>query len=136
MTHCAYARKSIAMTLVVLLVMSFLPTSLLAQDSAGDACMRGTADGQNADTGLWFLAGCALGITGWLIAYVVEPSPPAGSMIGKDSTYTMQYLSCYKTAAKAKQSKAALTGCAVSTAAWLIVYVVLLVAVDDEIYYD
>ena len=131
MTRCDFARKCIALTLIAVLLTAFLPVSVLAQESAGDACVQGTADGETADTAIWFVAGCALGLTGWLIAYVVDPSPPAGSMIGKDSNYTMQYLSCYKTSAKAKQSKAALTGCAVSTAAWVIVYAIIIASADD-----
>lgn len=132
MTRCEFARKSIALTLIAAMLIAFVPASGLAQDSSGDACVKGTADGEAVDTAIWFIAGCALGVTGWLIAYMVEPSPPAGNMIGKDSAYTMQYLSCYKSAAKAKQSKAALTGCAISTGVTLIVYVILLATMDTD----
>lgn len=122
--------RTIALVTAVALFTCVVPVASFAQDegmpSAGDACAAGTRDGQNVDTGIWFVVGCALGFTGWLIAYLVEPSPPAGTLIGKDSTYTMQYLDCYKRAAKDKQSKAALTGCAVSTGLTLILYAVLL----------
>ena len=143
MTRSCFAYKTTALTLAIVLVMGFLPASLLAQEveentagdalaqeveenTAGDACARGMMDGENVDTGLWMAVGCALGLTGWLIAYVVEPSPPAANLIGKDSTYTMQYIDCYKRAAKAKQSKAALTGCCIGQGVFAVVYAVLL----------
>jgi hypothetical protein len=126
MSPRCFACKSIALTLAVVLVMSFLPAPLMAQEAAGDACAQGTRDGENVETTLWFIVGCALGVTGWLIAYVVEPSAPTASLVGKDSTYTMQYLDCYKRAAKAKQSQAALTGCAVAMGLWLGFYAILI----------
>ncbi len=129
MARNCFAYKSIALTLAITLVMGFLPVPSLAQeaadDTAGNACARGTMDGENVDTGIWFLAGCALGFTGWLIAYVVEPSPPMATLIGKDSEYTMLYLDCYKRSARAKQSKAALTGCGVQAGACALYYIII-----------
>ncbi|MBD3349689.1 MAG: hypothetical protein GF400_10920 [Candidatus Eisenbacteria bacterium] len=125
------AFRTVALVTAVALFAMVFPVASLAQEEetpipAGDACVAGTRDGQNVDTGMWFVVGCLLGVTGWLIAYVVEPSPPAGTLIGKDSGYTMQYLDCYKRAAKEKQSKAALTGCAISTGVSLALYMVLI----------
>ena len=119
MMRSCFACKTTALTLAIVLVMGFLPASLPAQEVEGgvpdDACARGIMDGENADTGLWMAAGCAFGWMGWLAAYIIEPSPPAVNLIGKDSVYTMQYVDCYRRSAKAKQTKAALTGCCIGT---------------------
>jgi len=130
--------KSVAAMTVIALLIAMCPAPSPAQttepETAGDACARGTMDGSRADTGMWFFVGCALGLTGWLIAYIVEPSPPAANLVGMDSTSTMHYLDCYKRAAKQKQSGAALGGCAVGTGVTLAIYAVIVATASSSSY--
>jgi hypothetical protein len=128
--------RIVAAATALLLLVAVCPAPLFAQNpgvqTAGDACAQGTNDGNRADTAMWFFIGCALGLTGWLIAYVVEPSPPAANLVGKDSVYTMQYLDCYKRAAKSKQSGAALGGCAVGTGITVAIYAIIIATSNVE----
>jgi hypothetical protein len=61
----------------------------------------------------WFLIGCLTNLTGWLIAYIVEPSPPVSKLLGKSSDYIAVYTDAYKREGKKIQTKKAFTGCVV-----------------------
>ncbi len=95
--------------LVVALGMAVLPAVLYAQE---EACVEARMDAQReVNTGMWFAIGFFLGVVGWLIAYVMEPSPPAAKLIGADPEYVAVYTQCYKEEAKKLQANAALKGC-------------------------
>ncbi len=97
--------------LVVALGMAVLPAVLYAQE---EACVEARMDAQReVNTGMWFAIGFFLGVVGWLIAYVMEPSPPAAKLIGADPEYVAVYTQCYKAEAKRLQADAALKGCIV-----------------------
>ena len=96
------------------------------QQDLGGAMAKGTADGQAEGGGaLWFFAGCALGILGIVLGYVVEPTPPPERLLGQSPEWAMAYSSAYKAAGKSAQGKQAIIGCAVGTAVVVAVYVVL-----------
>jgi len=106
------------------------------QGFSGDvatATARGTADAEADTSGaLWFFAGCGLGAIGILIAYVVEPTPPAARIMGKSPDYVMAYTSAYKSAGKSSQAKHALYGCLVGTAVVVAIYLILIAAVAHD----
>jgi hypothetical protein len=124
-------RKSGIMGIVLLHMWIFLvfPVHAFTQDQArdaGSACMDAeAAASSNTSGGSWFAIGCLLTWVGWLIAYSMEPSPPATAMLGKSPEYVASYSDCYKRKAKDIRSRNALIGCLVGTAAWIIVNVVL-----------
>jgi hypothetical protein len=65
----------------------------------------------------WFLIGCLTSLTGWLIAYVVEPSPPVTRILGRSPEYVAVYSDTYKREGKKIQTSKAFSGCVVQTLA-------------------
>jgi len=61
----------------------------------------------------WFLIGCLTNLTGWLIAYIIEPSPPVSRLLGKSGDYIAVYTDTYKREGKKIQTRKAFTGCVV-----------------------
>ena len=81
-------------------LLALLPAwSNVALAQVGQACAEGTAAGESDVGGFWFFAGC-LGVVGLLLAYIVEPSPPGASLIGKSPEYVAAYTDCYIRAGK------------------------------------
>jgi hypothetical protein len=94
----------------------------------GDPVADGYADAEaEIGGGSWFVIGCLLGWIGWLIAYIVEPTPPATRLVGKSSNYVIAYTSAYKEKGKSIQSTKARNGCIIGTVATVLVYVILVV---------
>jgi hypothetical protein len=86
----------------------------------GSICMQAEADAKaNVNRTIWTVAGCLIGPTGLLIAYIAEPSPPASGLIGKNADYILMYKECYAKKGKSVQVRAALTGCGACAAAYL-----------------
>lgn len=83
---------------------------------------------QDVNGGTWFIVGCLLGLVGWLIAYVVQPNPPATRLIGKSADYVAVYTDAYRAAAKKLQSKKALTGCVVGTLVTVVLQIIIISA--------
>jgi hypothetical protein len=79
-----------------------------------------------AKAGTWFVVGCLLGLVGWLIAYIVEPNPPATRLLGKSADYVAVYTDAYKKAGKSAQATRALGGCIVGEAASILLYAIIL----------
>ena len=100
--------KVISITLASLLLL----TPIVAQQSQLDACTQANIDAKN-DTNetLWVVAGCLFGIFGLGAAFVIEPSPHAVKLIGKDADYVAVYTDCYRSSAKKIQTTQAWTGC-------------------------
>ena len=90
-----------------------------------DAEMDAKAD---VHGGTWFIVGCLLGVVGWIVAYVIEPNPPATRLLGKSAEYVAVYSDAYKREGKKVQSQKALVGCLVGTAVTAIVEVIVLVS--------
>jgi len=97
------------------------------------AMAAGEADAQ-ADTsgGLWFAAGCLIGVVGVILGYVVEPSPPPTRMLGKSPEYVTAYTQSYRYAGKKEQGSKALTGCLLGTAIAVAIYAVLVASVAND----
>jgi hypothetical protein len=64
---------------------------------------------------IWFAVGCLLGCVGWVLAYAIQPNPPAMRLVGKSPEYVAAYTDAYKEAGKKVQAKQALVGCIVGT---------------------
>ena len=80
-----------------------------------EAIIAAEQDAQNdVNTGLWFLGGCLGGVVGVIIAYAVEPAPPATRLLGKSPEYVAFYADAYKDKAKARQTVSATGGCVVN----------------------
>ena len=81
-----------------------------------EAIVAAERDAQNdVNKGLWFLGGCFGGVIGVIIAYGVEPSPPATRLLGKSPEYVAFYTQAYAEKAKKLQTNSALGGCCVVT---------------------
>lgn len=131
MSESGIAKKIVAISMALLLV-----TCPLMSQQSSDEFVKGRIDGeQDAKAeGIWILAGCALGVTGILLAYLVEPSVPAGQLVGKSSAYVMGYTDGYKSKTKSLNAKQAITGCVISSVAWVTLYVVLLTSAEASTY--
>jgi hypothetical protein len=100
------------------------------REDVSGAMAKGSADGQAEGGGaLWFFAGCALGVLGIVLGYVVDPTPPPERLIGKSPEWSMAYSNAYKSAAKSEQGKQAIIGCLVGTAVFVAIYVALVYTV-------
>ncbi|RKY63629.1 MAG: hypothetical protein DRQ08_09230 [Candidatus Latescibacterota bacterium] len=65
---------------------------------------------------MWMGAGCLLGLTGVILAYIIEPSPPTAALVGKPPEYTATYIRAYKEKAREIQAKYAFYGCLIGSA--------------------
>jgi hypothetical protein len=102
-------------------------TPALAAGDAASAVADAQVDAQaNAGGALWFGAGCLFGILGVAAGYLIEPSPPAGRLVGKPSEYVMTYTTAYKSEGKSLQGKHAIYGCLAGTVAYTAVYLLAL----------
>jgi len=99
-----------------------------------EAIVAAERDAQgDTSTGLWFLAGCLGGLIGVIIAYGVEPSPPATRLLGKSPEYVAFYTDAYQEKAKKLQSNSAWGGCIVNGLATA-AYIMLVLAAAESIY--
>lgn len=97
---------------------------------------QGHADGERdaraaANRPLWFAAGCVGGAVGLLIAYVIEPSPPATKLLGKSAEYAVGYTDAYKRAGKSLQARWALYGCGTCACAYLAYWIAVISAMES-----
>ena len=118
--------------LMAVLTFSMPFVALAQQDLRAEARIAAELDARNdVNTGLWFLGGCLGGVIGIVVAYAVEPSPPATRLLGKSPEYVAYYTDAYTETAKKRQANSALGGCvvnAIATAA----YVVLIIAAAEN----
>jgi hypothetical protein len=84
--------------------------------------------------GLWFVVGCLLGLIGWIIAYVIEPNPPATRLLGKSADYVAVYIDSYKKEGKSIQSKRALSGCLVGEGITILLYAIIYATAGTSTY--
>ena len=110
-----------------------MPFVTFAQQSSlqAEAIVAAERDAQNdVNKGLWFLAGCLGNIPGIIVAYAVEPTPPATRLLGKSPEYVAFYTDAYREKAKKLQTNSAWGGCVV----FAIVYTVGIIAYSDYTY--
>ena len=131
---------------LVMAVLTFsMPIVTLAQQGslAAEAVAAAEADAEaDVNKPLWFAAGCVAPGLGTIASYVVEPTPPAGRLMGKSPEYVASYTDAYKAKSKSIQTRTALIGCAVgcgvSAAAYILVVGAALASETSEpvYYYD
>ena len=114
-----------------------MPFVTFAQQNSlqAEAIAAAEHDAQNdVDKGLWFLGGCFGGVIGVIIAYGIEPSPPATRLLGKSPEYVAFYTQAYAEKAKKLQTNSAWGGCLVS-GLYMAAYMILVLAVaEPEVY--
>ncbi|MCK5599807.1 hypothetical protein KAI78_09305 [bacterium] len=87
---------------------------------------------------MWWGAGCLFGILGVGAAYLIEPSPPATMLMGKDANYAAIFTENYKNTGKSIQTKYALYGCLVEgllISLYYLFVIILFAEVADDLYY-
>lgn len=125
------AKCSACIALVMSCVLVLNPILALAQqaDIVAEARAAAEADAKaDTDTRVWFAAGCLGGWVGLVVAYVYQPSPPAGRLVGKPPEYVAAYTDAYKEAVKKIQTKWAWRGCLTAGAASVAYVIVTILA--------
>ena len=129
--HKCFATVALVMSLMVVAVPILAQQEeLMAGSVAGEQAARASVNGT-----LWLVVGCFGGIVGLVIAYVFEPSPPATQLLGKSPEYVAAYTVSYKATAKKIQTNKALTGCIVSTVAYVVLVVLSTAAAERTVDY-
>ena len=114
-----------------------MPFVTFAQQNSlqAEAIVAGERDAQaDVNTGLWFLAGCCGTAVGVIVAYAVEPVPPATRLLGKSPEYVAFYTDAYTAKAKSLQANSALGGCVVSALVYVVSWTVLFAAAEASTY--
>lgn len=132
---------SLSVSTVLCIVLCLTPLLAHAQDVfdeakqtyEGDPCATAHRDAEmSVNKTTWFIVGCLAGVVGWIIAYAIEPNPPASGLVGKSPQYVATYSDCYRSKGKSLQSRAALNGCLIGTAVSVLLWVVVIAAAEDE----
>lgn len=103
-----------------------MPFVTFAQQNSlqAEAIVAAERDAQgDTNTGLWFLGGCLGGVIGVIVAYAVEPTPPATRLLGKSPEYVAFYTDAYTEKAKTLQANSALGGCIVNGLATAVFFI-------------
>ena len=74
---------------------------------------------------VWFLLGCVGGIFTVAVVYFIEPSIPAGALLGKSPEYVAFYTDAYISKARSIQMQVALGGCITNCMVSAVIYVAL-----------
>ena len=80
----------------------------------------------------WFARGCGGGVLGLASAYIYEPSPSAGALLGKSPEYVAAYSDTYAEKAKDIQKRNAMYGCVLRTLGAVTLAVVLVASEASE----
>jgi len=123
----------LAFALLVIPIISkdMLATAALPQD-AQTACADAERQAQSDINGTtWMAIGCLTGLIGYLIA-MQEPNPPATHLLGKSPEYVAAYTDCYRKKGKEIKTKNALYGCLAGTAAYVLLWVIVIAAAEEE----
>ena len=120
---------------MAILTFSMPFVALAQQNLRAEAMIAAERDARNdVNTGLWFLGGCLGGVIGLVVAYAVEPSPPATRLLGKSPEYVAFYTDAYTETAKNRQVNSAVGGCVVNAIATAVYVVAVLAALEDDVY--
>jgi drug/metabolite transporter (DMT)-like permease len=119
------------LTFSMAVLMFSMPLFTFAQQNLHtDAMVTAQRDADNdTNSGLWFLAGCLGGVVGLIVAYAVEPAPPAQRLLGASPEYVAFYTDAYSQRARKRQVNGALIGC-VANALVTTVYVGVVLAAE------
>ena len=100
--------------LVLILFFVAGSSTLFAKDAKLQACQQAEADAKAfANPTIWLAAGFFGGIVGVLIAYVLQPNPPASKLLGKSPEYVAYYSDCYRLKVRSIRTQKAWIGCGV-----------------------
>lgn len=112
-------------TCILVLLQLLLPLALYANQHS-NICQKAEADAvAQFNKPLWLGAGCLLGLTGILVGYLYEPTPPAVTLVGKDPEFVAVYTDCYKKYSRDKQFKTSIFGCVAGQASCCLLYTVI-----------
>lgn len=119
-------QKSVALFLALVM----LASPVLAQDVEKARAAAEMDAERNVSGGTWFLIGCVGGVTGLIVAYVIDSPPSSSALIGKSPEYVAAYTDVYRERAKSIRTKNTWTGC-LTTGVVYIVYIMLLVSASS-----
>ena len=133
-------KNSFQILAFLMAVLTFsMPFVTFAQQNSlqAEAIAAAERDAQNdINKGLWFLGGCFGGVIGVIIAYGIEPSPPATRLLGKSPEYVDFYTQAYVEKANKLQTNSALGGCCVTTLYMAIFYGYIMEGASSTDYLD
>ena len=113
---------------IVLFLIAFTIPILAQRDDINAGFIAGEqAAKANANTTLWFFAGCCLNMYGVVTSYIYEPTPSAVELLGKSPEYVAAYTDAYTNISKSIQMRSSLTGLMVLIVSYVAVYVSLYV---------
>jgi len=114
------ARRSIAALLIVCLAAAPLAAQQdgRSEDQSSDY-QQGWVDGQKEakGQGIWILSGLLLGPIGLILPWIISPTVPGASLIGKSSAYIQGYTAGYQKKAKSQNFLYSLLGFGITAAA-------------------
>ena len=117
-------------TATVLVLVMLLMSLSVQNASAAQVTEAQTQAQTDAHGGMWLAIGILTGAIGWIVALVMEPTPPASALLGKDPTYVAQYTDAYRSRVKDIRTNKALVGCLIGTAAEVVFFLAVLSASD------
>ena len=117
-------KRSGTAALLCALIVLLIPYQSLAQESA-EAVQAAKMDAQrDANGSMWFILSCLFGVIPLVIAYVIDPSPPMGRLMGKSPEYVAAYTDAYRAEVKHIRTNNALWGCLVGTGITIAIYAI------------
>ena len=81
---------------------------------------------------VWRIFGCVGGLIAVAGSYLYEPSPPAGSLLGKSPEYVAFYADAYTSKAKSLQMRGAMEGCVAGTCVYSVLFISVMVAAEES----
>ncbi len=129
-----YNNANKALCLVLALLLVAVPVMAeQAEKKILDDYTQGKADGERDAKGntLWFFAGCCLGGTGIILAFLVKPDPPGSALLGKSPEYCMGYTEGYQAKASKQNVVYAVAGCITFWTLYLLFYVAVIIAANQ-----
>ncbi len=132
-------KPGIGMQLTAVCLSSFLLVSpLFAQNQTvpGADASAAMADAQRdaqieTNDFIWFVGGACYGL-GILLAYALEPSPPAIRLLGKSPEYVAVYSDSYRRTLKGERARMAWVGCGALAGVYLLYFVIFFSAMSQS----
>ncbi len=114
MPHLSVQRMKVILAVGVVLIFLGGNTALFAQNVHVQACQQAEADAEAfTNPALWLAAGFFGGIVGVLVAYVLQPNPPASKLLGKSPEYVAYYSDCFRLKTRSIRTQKAWIGCGI-----------------------
>jgi hypothetical protein len=122
-------KKTISIVLAVL--MGLFPLIIWGSDNTiqTEPCQQAIADAKaDVSAWQWIGVGCLFTLFGVAAAYIIKPTPPPDKLLGKSPEYVESYTDCFVKQCRRTRGGNAWIGLGVSTAATLVVGIVVLAA--------